>query len=89
MLIEACRRAVFTRCLRRVFSSVRDHRLILELRATFEAKCEERSKPLGAAVPLLSRETISPLADMDKTDELVQVPTQSTETMVATVKQTA
>ncbi len=90
MLIEACRRAVFTRCLGRVVSSVRDLRLVLELRAAFEAKHEERSRPLGAAVPLLSSEDLSPVVDMTETDEPVPSPTQpSTVTNVATAQQSA
>jgi len=90
MLIEACRRAVFTRCLGRVVSSVRNLRLVLELRAAFEAKHEERSRPLGAAVPLLSSEDLSPVVDMTETDEPVPSPTQpSTVTNVATAQQSA
>lgn len=89
-LIEACRGAVLTRCLPRVLSSVRDLELILELLAALEARREERFKPLGAAVPLLSSEDMSPVVDMAERDELVPSPTQSsTVTNVATVKQTA
>ncbi len=89
-LIEACRGAVLTRCLPRFLSSVRDLKLILELGAALEAKREELIRPLGAAVPLLSSEDMSPVVDMTERDKPVPSPTQSsTVTNVATVKRTA
>jgi hypothetical protein len=89
-LIEACRGAVFARCLPRVLSSVRDLKLILELVAGLEARREERFRPLGVAVPLLSSEDMSLVVDLAERDELVPSPTQSsTVTDLAPVKQTA
>jgi hypothetical protein len=89
-LIEACRGAVLARCLPRVLSSAKDLELILELLAALEAKREEQFRPLGAAVPLLSSEDMSPVVDMAERDEPVPSPTQSSTVInVAPVMQTA
>jgi len=89
-LIEGCRGAVLACCLPRVLSSAKDLKLILGLLRALEAKREERLRPLGAAVPLLSSEDMSPVADMAERDEPVPSPKQSSTVInVAPVMQIA
>jgi hypothetical protein len=89
-LIRGCRRAILARCLPKDVSSIRQVKLLLQLQAGAEADYDERFGPLGATVPLLSSENMSPVIDVVERDEPVPNPTEASKvTIVATVQQTA